>query len=86
MPPDERKPEFTPADPWQVTSYLIAGVVLFGGLGWLADQWLGTTFLVAVGIVVGAGLATYLVWLRLNASAGPHDTGASQHPDDPTRR
>ena len=52
-------------DPWQSVGYLVAGVAAYGVLGWLADQWLGTSFLVAVGIVVGAGLGIYLTIVRL---------------------
>ena len=36
-------------------SYLVAGVLFYGAVGWLLDQWLGTRFLVAVGVLLGAG-------------------------------
>lgn len=49
---------------WSVPSYLLTGAGLFGGLGWLVDGWLGTSFLVAVGVVVGLGLALYVIWIR----------------------
>ncbi|WP_367650550.1 hypothetical protein [Nocardioides sp. zg-DK7169] len=39
----------------------MAGVLLYGGAGWLADRWLGTTFLVAIGILLGAGFGIYMV-------------------------
>lgn len=57
--PDEPK-----GDPWHAFSYLVSGVLLYGGLGWLADRWLGTSFLVAVGILVGAGFGLYLTFVR----------------------
>ena len=38
--------------------------------GWLADQWLGTSFLVAVGILVGAGLGIYMTFARFNRPSG----------------
>ncbi|WP_121258054.1 AtpZ/AtpI family protein [Nocardioides ferulae] len=60
-------PEPPSVDPWQAVSYLLAGVLFYGGLGWLADRWLGTTFLVALGIVFGAGLGIYLVMKRFGA-------------------
>ena len=41
----------------RVLSYLIAGVVLYGFLGWLGDHFLRTSFLLPVGIVVGAAFA-----------------------------
>ena len=46
---------------WGAFSYLVAGVFLYGGLGWLLDWWLGTGFLLPVGIVAGAALGLYLV-------------------------
>lgn len=54
----------------QVLSYLIAGVLLYGGLGWLGDHYLGTGFLLPVGIVLGAGFGIYLVVKRFGAEAG----------------
>ena len=54
-----------------VLAYLITGPLLFGGLGWLADRWLGTTFLVALGAVVGMALSLYTIWLRYGTSQAP---------------
>ena len=51
-------------DPWHAVGYLVSGVFVYGLLGWLADRWLGTSFLVAVGIMVGALLGLYLTWNR----------------------
>lgn len=61
-PPDGTEPPR--GDPWQVVGYLIAGVALYGFLGWLADRWLGTSFLVGLGIVLGAGLGIYMTYAR----------------------
>lgn len=52
-------------DPWIVVSQLIAGVALYGFGGWLLDRWLGTTYLVGIGIVLGAALGTYLTIARV---------------------
>jgi F0F1-type ATP synthase assembly protein I len=43
---------------------LAATPAIFGGIGWLLDRWLGTRFLVAVGIVVGMAGAFYLIIKR----------------------
>lgn len=51
-------------DAWAVISYLLGGVILYGGLGWLLDLWLGTRGFVAGGIVLGAAAGVTLVWLR----------------------
>jgi hypothetical protein len=62
-------------DPWQAFGYLVAGVVFYGFLGWLADRWLGTSFLVAVGIIAGAGLGIFMTYNRFNrAGAGKSET------------
>ena len=64
------------ADPWQGFGYLVAGVSIYGVLGWLADRWLATSFLVAVGIVVGAGFGLWLTIVRFTGSppGGRQDT------------
>ncbi|UFN44306.1 hypothetical protein [Nocardioides okcheonensis] len=46
-------------------SYLVAGVLFYGAVGWLLDQWLGTRFLVAVGVLLGGGLGTYMMIVQL---------------------
>jgi ATP synthase protein I len=53
-------------DPWHAVGYLVSGVCIYGLLGWLADRWLGTSFLVAVGIIVGAAAGLYMTWNRFN--------------------
>lgn len=53
---------------WTVLAYLISGPLLYGGLGWVADRWLGTgPWLVLVGILGGMTAAIYLVWVRYGA-------------------
>jgi F0F1-type ATP synthase assembly protein I len=49
---------------WSILGTLVAGVLAWGGIGWLLDRWLGTRFLVAVGILVGAAGAFYLIIRR----------------------
>lgn len=49
---------------WNVVSYLITGPAMFGAVGFGLDHWVGTTWLVAVGIVGGMALSLYLVWFR----------------------
>lgn len=60
-------------DPWLAFGYLVAGVFLYGALGWLADRWLGTSFLVVIGILFGAGLGIYMTFRRFGGPpAGPN--------------
>lgn len=51
-------------DPWLAFGYLVSGVLLYGAVGWLADWWLGTEFLVVIGILFGAGLGIYMTFKR----------------------
>jgi len=47
-------------------SLVICSPDYFSGaqFGWALDKWLGTTFLLLTGLIVGAGSGIYLVWLR----------------------
>jgi ATP synthase protein I len=49
---------------WTIFGYLLSGLLFWGGAGWALDKWLGTSYLVLVGFLVGMGGALYLVWLR----------------------
>ena len=51
---------------WSIVSHLISGLVIWGGLGWLGDQWLHPSgpLLFPIGVLVGAALATYLIVIR----------------------
>ena len=55
----------------RVLSYLIAGVALYGGLGWLADHLLGTAFWLPLGIVLGAAFAVYTIIRRFGRVESP---------------
>lgn len=57
-------------DPWRAFGYVVSGVLVYGSLGWVADRWLGTTFLVAIGVVLGAGFGVYLTWKRFGSVPG----------------
>jgi len=49
---------------WRAFAYLLSGPLLYGGAGWLLDHWLGTGFLLPLGIVGGMALSVYLIWFR----------------------
>ncbi len=42
--------------------YLVGGAAFYGGLGWLLDRWLNTSFLLPLGALFGIALAMYLVF------------------------
>ncbi|MDP9207535.1 MAG: AtpZ/AtpI family protein [Actinomycetota bacterium] len=65
----EREPSGRGAEMvWSIIGTLIAGVLAWGGIGWLLDRWLGTRYLVAVGILVGMAGAFYLIVKRYGSS------------------
>jgi ATP synthase protein I len=49
---------------WSIFGYLLSGLLFWGGVGWGLDRWLGTSYLLLVGLLVGMGASLYLVWLR----------------------
>jgi ATP synthase protein I len=53
---------------WSIIGTLVAGVLAWGGIGWLLDRWLGTEYLVAVGILLGMAGAFYLIIKRYGSS------------------
>ncbi|WP_323794310.1 hypothetical protein [Nocardioides sp.] len=82
-------------DPWNAFGYVVAGVLLYGLVGFGLDRWWGTGFMVAIGIMCGAVLGLYMTWARFKA---PPDTGPAppsststdspsspSHPTEPQR-
>lgn len=49
---------------FRILSYLVSGLLLYGGLGWLVDRWLNTTLWLPIGLLLGAVLGVYLVIKR----------------------
>jgi len=54
-----------PSDHGGVGGYILAGLIIFGGLGAWLDRSLGLSFLTPLGLVLGAVLGSYLVYLRV---------------------
>lgn len=51
---------------WTALSYLIAGMGVWGFIGWLVDQWLGTGGIATgIGVVLGMAGGIVLVVRRL---------------------
>jgi len=49
---------------WSIVGYLLSGLIIWGGIGWGFDKWLGTNYFLLIGMLLGAGASIYLVWLR----------------------
>lgn len=56
---------------WMVVGHLIAGIIFYGGVGWLLGRWLGNQPVwMAGGIFVGLAASLYLVHVRLEQVEG----------------
>jgi F0F1-type ATP synthase assembly protein I len=63
--PDPAEPASRPVDPMALISYLISGIVVYGGLGWVLDRWLGfASLFFPIGLVVGVAAGGYLGYMR----------------------
>ncbi|HEY5821800.1 MAG TPA: hypothetical protein VIT20_07480 [Propionibacteriaceae bacterium] len=68
----------------RVLSYLISGVLFYGGLGWVADHFLGTGFLLPIGIVAGAAFGVYIIIRRFGQVPAPEAQTTSRADDRKT--
>jgi F0F1-type ATP synthase assembly protein I len=53
---------------YRILSIMIAGLIAYGGLGWLLDRWLGTAWFLPVGLILGIGLGVYYVVVKFGRS------------------
>jgi ATP synthase protein I len=49
---------------WAVVSYMIGGMVLYGGIGWLVGRWTDIPILFPIGLLLGIGLSLALIIFR----------------------
>ncbi|WP_405145222.1 AtpZ/AtpI family protein [Sphaerisporangium sp. NBC_01403] len=65
---EQRKPEEDGRDfanaAWSIPSTLIAGMLVWGGIGWLLDRWTGVGAFFPIGVILGVVLAVYLVYVK----------------------
>ena len=86
--PSEHSDDPPHGDPWLAFSYLVSGAMIYGLIGWGLDRWLGTKYLVVVGILLGVALAIYMTFGRfggLPARQGKQSQGRreSELPREP---
>lgn len=67
---------------WNATAHTLSGLVLFGGLGWLADRLLGIAILLPIGLFVGVAAGLAMVWVRYGT--GQHPPPADVAPGGPS--
>jgi ATP synthase protein I len=56
------------ADGWQILSYMLGGMLLYGGIGWLASHWTGIAILFPLGMILGIGLSIAMIIFRFTRS------------------
>lgn len=52
-----------------VLSYVLSGILLYGGLGWLGSRYLHAFWLLPLGLVVGLVASTYLIIKRYGSQS-----------------
>jgi len=55
-------------DGWRVFSYMIGGMVLYGGIGWLIGHWTGISILFPLGMIFGIVLSILMIVFRFTRS------------------
>ncbi len=56
------------SDGWQILSYMLGGMILYGGAGWLVARWTGLTVLFPLGMILGIGLSIAMIIFRFTRS------------------
>jgi len=52
------------ANATEITGTLLVGPALWAAIGYGLDRWLGTNFLIMVGLILGAVAGVYLVYVK----------------------
>jgi ATP synthase protein I len=69
--PDQTSAQERPAreaDGWQILSYMLGGMILYGGVGWLVSHWTGIAILFPLGMILGIGLSIAMIIFRFTRS------------------
>ena len=53
---------------WTIFGYLISGMLVYGGLGWLISHWTGISLIFPLGMLFGLALTIWLVIYRYGRS------------------
>jgi F0F1-type ATP synthase assembly protein I len=60
---------------WASVSHLAAGILVYGGIGWLLGRWLGhQEYFVAAGVLFGVALALFMLFRRLEPTKPEPET------------
>jgi ATP synthase protein I len=69
MADDSRPPAQEPRSPresdgWRILSYMLGGMILYGGIGWVIAHFTGISVLFPLGMLLGIGLSIALIIFR----------------------
>ena len=65
---------------WGVTGTILSGMAVWGGAGWLLDQWLDIRVFFPVGIILGVVVAIYVVVVKYGTGDAPSASTTSNTP------
>ena len=67
---EQRDPPPAPreADGWQILSYMLGGMLFYGGIGWVAAHYTGISVLFPIGMILGIGLSVAMIIFRFTRS------------------
>jgi ATP synthase protein I len=63
---DQAQPHFRQGDGWQILSYMLGGMILYGGIGWVVSYFTGVAILFPLGMILGIGLSVALIIFRFS--------------------
>jgi ATP synthase protein I len=66
--PGPKPPPPQESDGWRILSYMLGGMILYGGIGWLIGRWIGVPVLFPVGMLAGLAGSIALIILRVTRS------------------
>ena len=63
------RPQTRPqSDGWTYLSYMLGGMILYGGIGWLIGHWTNLPVLFPIGMLAGLALSVALIIFRVTRS------------------
>ena len=65
-PSDAHRPSET--DGYRILSYMLGGMLLYGGIGWLIGRWTGLPILFPIGMIAGIAGSVALIIFRVTRS------------------
>jgi len=57
---------------------MLSGIIVWGGAGLALDRWLGTKFFALIGVLLGLGVAIYIIIVKYAPPVPPAGKGAQR--------